>query len=99
MQFAAQDRGGIFRELSTLTIFFAGAFAGVVFVRRKASNNSDKQSTCEGGHKSARLASSEDGNGWIESQPDGFNADNQDWEWGGSGSKRHNLLFPHKVDR
>ena len=62
----------------------------LVFVRHKQSNNSDKQSahaSKSGRTSAAHTASSEDGNDWIEKVNQTVsNVDNQDWEWGGSGS-------------
>ena len=74
-----------------LTIFLLVLFLLVlVFVRHKQSNNSDKQSahaSKSGRTSAAHTASSEDGNDWIEKVNQTVsNADNQDWEWGGSGS-------------
>ena len=58
--------------------------------RHKQSNNSDKQSahaSKSSRTSAAHTASSEDGNDWIEKVNQTVsNADNQDWEWGGSGS-------------
>ena len=94
MQFAAQDRE-VFLNYQLLTIFLLVLFLLVLFfVRHKQSSeqkgNSGKQSAhaSKGGHKSAaHTASSEDGNDWIEKVNQTVsNADNQDWEWGGSGS-------------
>lgn len=94
MQFAAQDRE-VFLNYQLLTIFLLVLFLLVLFfVRHKQSSeqrgNSSKQSAhaSKGGHKSAaHTASSEDGNDWIEKVNQTVsNADNQDWEWGGSGS-------------
>ena len=90
MQFAAQDRE-VFLNYQLLTIFLLVLFLLVlVFVRHKQSNNSDKQSahaSKSGRTSAAHTASSEDGNDWIEKVNQTVsNADNQDWEWGGSGS-------------
>ena len=90
MQFAAQD-WEVFLNYQFLTIFLLVLFLLVlVFVRHKQSNNSDKQSahaSKSGRTSTAHTASSEDGNDWIEKVNQTVsNADNQDWEWGGSGS-------------
>ena len=90
MQFAAQDRE-VFLNYQLLTIFLLVLFLLVLFfVRHKQSNNSDKQSAYaskSGRTSAAHTASSEDGNDWIEKVNQTVsNADNQDWEWGGSGS-------------
>ena len=83
--------GGVL-ELSTFNYFFAWCFFCwcLFFVRHKQSNNSDKQSahaSKSGRTSAAHTASYEDGNDWIEKVNQTVsNADNQDWEWGGSGS-------------
>ena len=94
MQFAAQDRE-VFLNYQLLTILLLVLFLLVLFfVRHKQSSEQRGNSGTQSAHASkssrtsaAHTASYEDGNDWIEKVNQTVsNADNQDWEWGGSGS-------------